>query len=263
MTSSVLDSLSTPVIVLLFAIVSLACYEVGFRMGRWWQDREPGEQEGPTGVIVGGILGLMAFLLAITMGMAADRFDKRRGLVVDEANAISTAYLRADYLPQPARDRMKELLREYLPLRVATGDLAGVLASVERSTAVHERMWAILAATAQSGHSPDLMSSLGEALTEVSDRAEERVVAGLYARVPETVLLSLLAGSTLAVAMLGYSAGLSRRRGFMSAVVLILALGAVTALVIDLDRPQDGFLRVSQQALLDVQDSIGPAADPS
>lgn len=258
MTASVLDSLSIPVVVLLFALVSLLWYEVGFRLGRWWQDREPGEQEGPTGVIVGGLLGLMAFLLAITMGMAADRFDTRRGLVVDEANAISTAYLRADYLPQPARDQLKELLREYVPLRVATGDRAAVLDEIERSAVVHGQMWAILAATAQSGHSPDLTSSLGEALTVISDLAEERVVAGLYARVPETVLLLLLGGSTLALAMLGYAAGLSRRRSLLSAVVLIIALGAVTALVIDLDRPQDGFLEVSQQALLDIQESIGP-----
>ena len=56
------------------------CYEVGFRIGRWWQDRMPGEQEGPTEMLVGSLLALMAFLLAVTMGMAADRFDARRGL---------------------------------------------------------------------------------------------------------------------------------------------------------------------------------------
>lgn len=257
---SLLDSLSIPVIVILFAVASLVCYEVGFLLGRWWQDREPGEQEGPTGVIVGGMLGLMAFLLAITMGMASDRFDKRRTLVLEEANAISTAYQRADYLPLPARDELKELLREYLPLRIASDDQATVLANVERSAAVHQQMWAILAAAAQSGHSSDLMSSLGEVLNQISDLGEERVVASLYSRVPETVVLLLLAGSTLSLAMLGYSAGLTGRRSILSAVVLIVALGAVLALVIDLDRPQGGSLRVSQQPLLDVQRTIGTPA---
>src|SRR6186997_765735 len=98
---SFLDTWSIPAIALLFAVVSLVCYEIGFRIGRWWQDREPGEQEGPTGVIVGGLLGLMAFLLAVTMSMASDRFDTRRGLVVSEANAITASYLQADYLPEP------------------------------------------------------------------------------------------------------------------------------------------------------------------
>ena len=92
----------------------------------------PGEQEGPTGVLVSSILALMAFLLAVTMGMASDRFDTRRQLVVQEANAISTTYLEADYLPQPAADQMKELLREYLPLRIAnTSDRSVVQANFQ------------------------------------------------------------------------------------------------------------------------------------
>src|SRR3954469_15790255 len=102
-----LDSLSVPLIVALFVVISLAFFEFGLRIGRWWQDREPGEQEGPTGVLVGALLGLFAFLLAITMGMAADRFDQRRGLVVAEANAIGKAYLEADYLPQVQADQLK------------------------------------------------------------------------------------------------------------------------------------------------------------
>src|SRR6186997_2541459 len=107
---SFLDTWSIPAIALLFAVVSLICYEVGFRAGRWWQEREPGEQEGPTGVIVGGLLGLMAFLLAVTMGMASERFDTRRGLVLEESNAIRAAYLQADYLPPSSGDELKDLL---------------------------------------------------------------------------------------------------------------------------------------------------------
>jgi hypothetical protein len=258
----VLDSLSIPAIVVLFALVSLACYEVGFRLGRWWQDREPGEQEGPTGVIVGGLLGLMAFLLAVTMGMASERFDTRRGLVMEEANAIRAAYLQADYLPEASADELKELLREYAPLRIASNDRTIIEEHIRRSEALHERMWAIEAAAAQSGWSPDLVSSLGDALTEVATVAERRVIASLHARVPETVLWLLLLGSALSLAMLGYSAGLTRRRSFVTAAILILALGAVTALVIDLDRPQDGFLRVGQQPLMDVHQWVGEPRSP-
>lgn len=73
-----------------FALLALLLYEVGFRVGRWWQDRTPEEREGPTGMLVGSLIALMAFLLAITMGMATDRFDTRRALVLAEANAIGT-----------------------------------------------------------------------------------------------------------------------------------------------------------------------------
>ena len=79
MQTQLLDASPIPVVFVLFAIISLACYEVGFRVGRWWQDRMPGEQEGPTDMLVGSLLALMAFLLAVTMGMASDRFDARRG----------------------------------------------------------------------------------------------------------------------------------------------------------------------------------------
>jgi hypothetical protein len=252
----ILDSLSIPAIVVLFAVVSLLCYEVGFRLGRWWQDREPGEQEGPTGVIVGGLLGLMAFLLAITMSMATERYDTRRGLVLEEANAIRAAYLQADYLPPDPAGALKGLLRQYTPLRVAGNDRAGVEEAVIQTQELFDRMWAIEAAAAQSGYSPDLLSALGDTLTELTSVAQRRQIAGLHARVPETVLWLLLLGSALSLAMLGYSAGLTRRRSLMTAAVLILALGAVTALVIDLDRPQDGFLRVSQLPLVEVQQWI-------
>ena len=150
----------------------------------------------------------MAFLLAVTMGIAADRFDTRRGLVLAEANAIHKTYLQADYLPQPATDQMRALLREYLPLRIASSDRAEVVAQIKRSQELHAEMWAIAAEVARSGHSPDLVSSFGESLTEVVNLNETRIVSGLYARVPDTILILLLAGSILALGMVGYSAGL-------------------------------------------------------
>jgi hypothetical protein len=257
MSAQLLDAIPVAAFPVLFAIVTLACFEVGFRVGRWWQDRMPGEQEGPTDMLVGSLLALMAFLLAVTMAMASDRFDARRGLVLAEANAIGTTYLQADYLPDPAAEDIKELLREYLPLRIAGGDPSQVQTSLQRAAALHAEMWAIAAQVARSGHSPDLVSSFGESLTEIVSLNETRVVAGLYARVPETVLLLLLAGSALSLGMVGYRAGLGRRRSVLSALVLVVALGAVLTLVIDLDRPQEGFINVSQQALLDVQKWIG------
>jgi hypothetical protein len=251
MANQLLDPIPTVLVFVLFGIVTLACYEVGFRVGRWWQDRLPGEQEGPTEMLVGSILALMAFLLAVTMGMASDRFDARRGLVLAEANAIGTAYLQADYLPEADAGAMKELLREYLDLRIVD-DPSVVQASIQRSVAL-----AINAAVARSGHSPDLMSAFGDSLSEVVALNETRIVSGLYARVPETVVLILLVGSALSLGMVGYNAGLKRRRSVLSAVVMVVALGVVLTLVIDLDRPQEGLINVSQQALLDVQGWVG------
>lgn len=254
--TQLLDQTPIAVVFLLFAIVTLACYEVGFRIGRWWQDREPGEQEGPTDMLVGSLLALMAFMLAVTMGMAADRFDARRGNVLAEANAIGTVYLQSDYLTAPAAEALKELVRVYLPLRIAD-DPDQVEENIQRSVTLHSEMWALVAEAARSGHSPDLVSALGDSVSELVALNETRIVAGLYARVPETVLLLLLVGSALSLGMVGYAAGLKRRRSVLSAVVMVVTLGVVLAILIDLDRPQDGLINVSQQALVDIQQWVG------
>jgi hypothetical protein len=85
-----------------------------------------------------------------------------------------------------------------------------------------------------------------------------RVAAIVYARVPETVLLLLIIGSALTLGMVGYSAGLTRRRSLITAVALVVILGAVITVVVDLDRPREGFLQVSQQPLIDLVDQLGP-----
>jgi hypothetical protein len=252
MNQDVLDPVPIGVVFLLFTVLTFVCFEVGFRLGVWWQAREPGEQEGPTDMLVGSLLGLMAFVLAITLGLATDRHDARRSLVVEEATAIATAYQRADYLPPAEAAQLKALLRAYLPLRIVT-DPAAVPANIARSAALARQMWTIEVTAAQAGNNSDLIASLGESLNAIVAVGEQRVVAGVYARVPQTIMVLLLAGSALSLAMVGYSAGIKGRRSVLSATVLVLTLGVVTILVVDLDRPQEGFLTVSQQALVDVQ----------
>ena len=83
------------------------------------------------------------------------------------------------------------------------------------------------------------------------------MTARIYSRVPESVVLVLMIGAVLTMGVVGYSTGLTTRRGTLGAVVLIVALGAVLTLVIDLDRPREGFLQVSQQPLIDLHEDLG------
>ena len=260
MNHQALDVAPVWLILVVFALFMLAAYEVGFRVGRWWQDRTPGEQEGPTGVLVGSLLALMAFLLGITMGMAADRFDARRGLVLEEANTIRAAYLQAGYLRSPESEQVRELLREYAPLRVATNDDAELAANLARSEEIHAELWAIVETLVAETDPSDLLALFVDNVTQVIQIHEARITAALYARVPETVLLLLLGGSVLTLGMVGYSAGMTGRRSLISAAVLVAVLSVVTVLVLDLDRPRDGFIVVSQQPVLDLIAEIGPPA---
>ena len=253
-----LDSLPILGVFVMFAIVGLITSEGGYHLGYWWQRHTPDEKEGPTAMIVGALLALMGFLLAITMGMASDRFDTRRGLVLTEANSVGTTYLRAGYLPEPASSEIRDLLREYVPLRIVeTNDLADVRVRMARSVELHAQLWSITEELARTTPESDVLALFIDSLNETMDLHETRVTAGIYGRVPETVLLLLLFGSMLTLGMVGYNAGLSLRRSPLSALVLILVLGAVITLVVDLDRPQDGFLKVNQQPLIDLKEQIG------
>ena len=252
-----LDPISIPGVFLLLLIVMLVVFELGYRLGRWWQTRTPEETEGPTDVLVGSVLALLAFLLAITMGMASDRFDTRRGLVVEESNAIGTLYLRAGTLPGQAVEDSRLLVREYAPLRVNVDDRQQLVANFARSEEIHDELWAIAEPIARD-QSSDVLALYIESLNETIDLHETRVAALIYARVPETVVILLIVGATLALGVVGFSAGLTRRRGVLSAAVLIVALSAVLTLVIDLDRPRDGFVEVNQQPMLDLIEQIGP-----
>lgn len=257
-TTNPLEDVPVLLVFAVFAVISFVAYEIGFQIGHWYQARTPGVQEGPTGVLVGSILALLAFLLAITMGMASDRFDTRRALVLEEANSIETTYLRAGYLPEPASIEIRNLLREYVPLRIAPSDEVTRLANEQRSKALLLQMWSIAEAEAKVTQQGDLMAAFIESLNDTIDLHESRLAVGVYSRVPATILWLLFVGSVLTLAIVGYSAGLTRRRDLLSAVVLIIALGAVLALVIDLDQPSAGFVQVNQQPIIDLQEQIGP-----
>ena len=252
-----LDPIPVVGVFLLFGLIGLVTYEIGYRVGRWWQGRTPDEKEGPTAMLVGSLLALIAFLLAVTMGMASERFDSRRQLVLEEANAIGTVYLRAGYLPQPAADRTRELLREYVPLRIDSADRALLEADFTRSDEIQGELWAIVEPLARSLPGSPVLAIYIEALNDMIDLGESRLNAIVYARVPETIVWLLFIGSSLTLGMFGFHAGLTRRRSLVGAVVLVVVLGAVITLVVDIDRPRNGFLEVSQQPLIDAGQQIG------
>jgi membrane protein YdbS with pleckstrin-like domain len=256
-TDQLLDPIPIIGVFLLIVAVLLFVFEVGFRIGHWWQERTPDEKEGPTGMLVGSLLALMAFLLAVTMGMAADRFDSRRQLVLNEANAIGTTYLRAGYLPEPYATDSRALLREYVPLRINTADRAQLQANFARSTEIQAELWTKAEELARATPSSVVLGLYIDSLNTMIDLHETRVTAIVYARVPETLLILLIILAALTMGMVGYSAGLTRHRSVLTATVLVVVLAAVLTLVVDLDRPRDGFLQVSQQPLLDLEQQIG------
>jgi len=252
-----LDPIPIPGVFILLAVLLYGAYEIGFRVGRWWQIKTPEETQGPTDALVGSIIAFLAFLLAITMGMASDRFEARRALVLDEANAIHTAYLRAGYIPEPYSEESQKLLREYVPLRINTDDNEKLAANFARSEEIQGELWAMVEKMAKT-ESSDVFALYIESVNDVINMHKARATAIVYGRVPETVVILLILGAGITMGMVGYGAGLTTRRSLLTALVLVVLLSVVLTLVIDLDRPRNGFLQVSQHPIIDLMNDLGP-----
>jgi hypothetical protein len=256
--STVLDSLPLWGLFLGIIALVLAAIEGGYRLGSY-RHRQPGrEQEAPVGAMVGATLGLLAFMLAFTFGMAASRFDTRKQLVLDEANAIGTTYLRTAMLPD-RRDEVRALLRSYVDSRLEAVRSGRVAEEIVRSEDIQNQLWS--AATALGLQHPDsiVLGLFVESLNEVIDLHAKRVTAALRNRIPGAIWITLLTIAMLSLAAMGYHAGLVGTVRSLAILVVAVTFSAVVLLIADLDRPQEGSLTVSQQALIDLRQSMNPA----
>lgn len=239
------------------SVLAWLAIEGGYRYGLWRNARATAEKEASVGAMVGSILGLLAFLLAFTFGMAASRFDARRQTVLEEANAIGTTYLRTRLLPEPQRTETAKLLREYVDVRVR-GIQEGKLAElITQSEALQELIWVQAVAASRNKEGVTVMTSLFiQSLNETIDVHAKRIQVGARNRVPLSIWGGLFSLAMLSMAAVGYHAGLSATRRSPAMVGMVLAFAGVLFLIGDLDRGQEGFLRVSQQAMLDLQRSM-------
>jgi hypothetical protein len=228
-----------PMWALVAALVAgtLLCDEGGFRLGRRRAGGAGTESAETVGTIVAAELALLAFLLAFSFGIVASRFDVRRHMVLDEANAIGTTYLRAAMLPDAEGVPIRALLRSYAEARLAATTGAPIDEVIRRSERIHEELWS--AAVAAAAHDPRSVPAglFIESLNEVIDLHTARVMAALRNRMPLAVWIVLFAVACLAFVTMGYQAGLTRAGRSPASIVLALTFGAVMWLVADLDRP--------------------------
>lgn len=255
-----LDRFSLGSLFLLTMAIVVLSVECGFRLGHYRRARSSQEKEAPVGAIVGATLGLLAFMLAFTFGLAASRFDARRMIVVDEANAIGTTYLRAGMLADPHGTEIRGLLRDYVDVRLSAAQPGTTDEAVVKSGQLHRALWSQAEqVAAQDAHS--IITGLFiQSLNEVIDLHSKRAMLALHNRIPELVWLVLYFIAILAMAALGYQEGLARSRRSLAVLALAATFSAVMLLIADLDRPQEGLLRVSQRAMLDLRESLTGAA---
>jgi hypothetical protein len=228
--------------------------EVGYRIGKWRHAHMPDERDQPVGAMVASILGLVALVLGFTFSLAASRFDARRLGVLEEANAIGTCYLRTRLLPAPEHVETSGLLREYVDVRLA-GIAGRSDEAIARSNVLHELLWSQASSAAEKSPNP-ITGLFVESLNDVIDMHAKRLLVGIHSRIPIVIWIGIFGLSLLGVTAVGYQAGLTTTRRSPVMLALVLAFGIVLILIADLDRGQEGLLRISQHPLLDLQKSM-------
>lgn len=242
--------------------VTLLSVELGYRVARYRQKLSDQEKGEPVGSMVGATLGLLAFMLAFTFGLAGSRFEDRRQVVLSESNAIGTTYLRAAMLPEPMRAESRKLLREYVDVRLEAVQPGKSHPAISKSEALHERLWSQAVAAAEKDRSP-ITGLYIQSLNEVIDLHATRVMAAIRSRVPSAIWIALYALAVISMAALGYQEGLSKSRRSPAVFAVVLAFSVVLFLIADLDRPGEGTLRVSQQSMIDLRKSMSqPSSTP-
>jgi len=234
-------------------VMALVFAEIGFRLALWLQRRDPDSgKTAISGTVVGGMLGLMAFLLAFCIGIVINQHNGRKAMVVEEANAVGTAYLRAGFLGESDRDLSRNLLREYVEIRLAVAADESVLEStLTRSEEIHGELWSIVEDNVHQGQDSDIMALLVDSVNDVIDVHSLRLAA-VALRLPELLWLVLYAATMLSFLLVGVSSGADGKRDPLAILLFALALVAVLMIIVDLDRPQQGVLTVSQTALTDL-----------
>lgn len=251
-----LDVLPLWVLCTLLFVANLLLSEGGFRVGRLRARRASKEGDVAVETSVSAELLLLAFLLAFSFGIVASRFDHRRQIVLEEANAVGTTFLRAATLPVAQGEAVRRLLRDYVDVRLG-GTTGGPIDHIlRRSEAIHAQLWTeAVAAAAQDPRSVPIGLFI-QSLNELIDLHSTRLMFALRSRLPPPVWIVLFTVGLLSFFTMGYQAGLTRSRS-PSAIVVAFTFGAAIWLVADLDRPGEGFLRVSQVPLIEVRQMMG------
>jgi hypothetical protein len=247
---------------LIFIIGSVIFFlttEVGFRVGTIRRSSADESTKSQIITFQGAVLGLLGLLLAFTISMALTRIEERKEMVVEESNAIGTAYLRAQLLPEPEKTEISGLLRQYVDLRLEGARQGNLQNVIKKSEKLHDLLWLQAVAVGKKVPQPFPTGLFAQSLNEVIDIHSKRLRA-IMDHVPGSILFLLFSVAIFAMGAMGYGCGLGNGHYFISRLAMAVIIAMVMLVIIDLDQPQRGLIRVSQQSMISLRDSINKPA---
>jgi hypothetical protein len=221
---------------------------------------KPAEEEGPIGTVAGATLGLLAFILAFTFGVTSSRFDTRRQLLLDDVTSIETTALRADLVPEPHRSQVREIMRQYIELRInLPRESIPVRERIEQSEELQRQLWLHASALADADlKNADIVSLFVDSVNELMNVQTRRVAIASY-HIHWLIWAVLFGITILSMIQVGYLFGRSGQANWLFIIVLALAFSGVMILIVDLDRSGTGAagaIQVNQQPMIDLYQKL-------
>ena len=260
-----LETLATRPDPLLFLIagfpLSLAALALGYTLTvRYSRDGDE-KAEAAFGLGQAAIFGLIALILGFSFSFAAERFEARRALIVNEADAVGTTYLRADFLPAAQQDRFRRILLEYTRTRLETyasvSNARAEALSIERGKVLQAQLWQIALGEARSDPRNNLYSALTSSINEMIDVSEQQVAA-LNNHVPIAILGFVLLCTIAGAGLLGVTFGRARSPNVILSVIFCVLFAATVFTIVDLDQAQGGFIGLDLRPLQATLDDMKP-----
>jgi hypothetical protein len=257
-----LNSFSLWLIASLVLALLIIATEAGYRLRCLEMSRAPTDETSAgdsTFPLFGAALGLLALILGFSFSMALDRFDQRRMLVLQEANAIDTVELRARLLPPAMADALQPLIIAYVDARLEYFAAAGdetLQAKARLDTETRQQqLWSVAKTVADTAPQSQVTGLFISALNEAFDLATARRAA-FAAHLPPSVIGMVLLYALICAGILGYALAEARRRHLGMSTLLLLLVTLVITIVIDIDRPRSGTVVVDVRPLEDVRQGL-------
>lgn len=226
---------------LLLPLVLLACIGLGHRVGRLMRKRRKGQEPASLGSVIGAMLAILGFILALTYSMVVGRFGDRKALLLEEANAIGTASLRAEFLPPEARSEAQTMLADCVDLRLQIGrDPRRIKELISSSERLQDDLWGHALSHAPEIESPQLSALYFQALNEVFDVHTVRYNTGYTFRLHPAIWILLFGITLVALFAVGLEFGLTSSGGILPAALLVAMLSLLMVFLFDLDQPIRG-----------------------
>ena len=249
-------------LVLALFVVILAAAEAGRRIGIARLARQSDGLAKGGGSSDAATFALLGLLIAFTFSGAASRFQDRRDLIADEANAIGTAYLRLDLLPGDVQPPLRELFRRYADVRATVYeqalDEAATAARLDESAELQGAIWKMAAAAVQREGTPPSTSTLAiGALNEMIDITTIRAMA-TRSHPPAVIFVLVVAMSLICALLVGYATSQNKARSWLHTLTFAAVISLTVYVIIDIEFPRVGLIRVdaADDMLLQVRESM-------